>query len=70
MAQELNKNAKIWLVVARVAMGWLFFYAGITKILNPDWSAAGFLNGAKTFAGFYAWLAQPGLMGIINFVNE
>jgi len=44
--------------------------AGIAKVLDPNWSAAGFLGSAKTFSGFYAWLAQPGLIGIVNFVNE
>jgi thiosulfate dehydrogenase [quinone] large subunit len=51
-------------------MGWLMFYAGITKVLNPEWSAAGYLKGAKTFAGFYQWLTSPGLLPIVNFVNE
>ncbi len=46
------------------------FYAGITKILNPEWSAAGYLNGAKTFTGFYQWLASPEILPITNFLNE
>lgn len=70
MENILSKNTKIWLTVARVVMGWLFFYAGITKILNPDWSAAGFLNNAKTFSGLYVWFAGSGVIGIVNFVNE
>jgi len=51
-------------------MGWLMFYAGITKILNPTWSAAGYLKGAKTFTGFYQWLLSPDILPTINFVNE
>ena len=51
-------------------MGWLFFYAGITKVINPEWSAVGYLKGAKTFAGFYQWLASPGILPLVNFVNE
>jgi len=57
------------LIAARVVLGWLMFYAGLTKVLAPGWNAAGFLNGAKTFSGFYAWLATPGLLGIVNFLN-
>jgi thiosulfate dehydrogenase [quinone] large subunit len=45
------------------------FYAGITKVLNPAWSAKGYLLGAKTFPGFYQWLASPGILPVINFVN-
>lgn len=54
----------------RLSIGWLMFYAGITKVLNPDWSAAGYLMNAKTFTGFYAWLAQPAMLPITNFMNE
>ncbi|OGF62601.1 hypothetical protein A3C77_03745 [Candidatus Giovannonibacteria bacterium RIFCSPHIGHO2_02_FULL_45_13] len=46
------------------------FYAGITKILDPNWSAAGYLKGAKTFVGFYQWLLQPNILPALNFVNE
>lgn len=46
------------------------FYAGITKVLNPNWSAAGYLNNAKFLSGFYAWLASPAILPITNFVNE
>ncbi|KKU16860.1 MAG: hypothetical protein UY26_C0002G0058 [Candidatus Jorgensenbacteria bacterium GW2011_GWA1_48_13] len=70
MNQELNKNSAKWLFVLRVVTGWLMFYAGITKILDPNWSAAGYLKGAQTFAGFYQWLASDSLLGIVNFVNE
>ncbi len=51
-------------------MGWMMFYAGITKVLNPAWSAEGYLKSAKTFTAFYAWLASPGMLPITNFVNE
>lgn len=58
------------LVALRVAMGWLLFYAGVTKIINPAWSAAGYLKGAKTFTGIYGWFASPGNIGWVNFLNE
>ena len=58
------------LFVLRLAMGWLFFYAGITKVLNPNWSAAGYLHGAKTFSNLYHWLASPSVLPFTNFFNE
>ena len=61
---------KFPLFLLRVTMGWMFFYAGITKVLNPDWSAAGYLKGAKTFTGFYQWLTQPDIIPVVNFLNE
>ena len=36
------------------------FFAGIEKVLNPEWSASRFLNSAQTFSDFYAWFALPG----------
>lgn len=54
----------------RVVLGVMFFYAGITKVLNPDWSAAGYLNSAKTFPGLFQWFASAGNIGWVNFMNE
>lgn len=63
----MNKTAKLSIVFLRLAMGWLIFYAGITKVLNPNWTAAGYLKGAKTFSGFYQWFALPQNIGWVNF---
>ena len=48
----------------------MFFWAGIKKVLDPAWSAAGYLKGAKTFTEFYQWLTTPGLLPFTNFMNE
>jgi len=61
---------KVSLFVLRVGLGWVFFWAGITKVLKPGWSAAGYLNSAKTFLDLFHWFASPGLLPITNFVNE
>ncbi len=66
----MTQFQKISLVSLRLSLGWLFFYAGITKVLNPEWSAAGYLQGAKTFAGLYQWFLQPTILPTINFLNE
>lgn len=58
------------LLLLRLSLGSLFFYAGITKILDAAWSAAGYLNSAKTFAPFYRWLASPEILPLTNFLNE
>lgn len=58
------------LLVLRVVMGWTFFYAGITKVLDPTWTAAGFLQHAvpagNPFVGLWdamaaewLWLLDP-----------
>ena len=54
----------------RISLGWLFLHAGYVKIINPNWSAAGYLKSAKTFPAFYQWLASDSMIGITNFLNE
>src|SRR3990167_4561730 len=66
----MTKFQKISLFFLRISMGWMFFWAGITKVLDPAWSAAGYLRGAKTFTSFYLWLTTPSLLPLTNFVNE
>lgn len=51
-------------------MGWLMFYAGIIKVVDPTWSAAGYLGNAKTFTGFYNWFLRPDILPFTNLVNE
>lgn len=66
----MEKNQKISLFLLRISLGWLFFYSGITKVLNPEWTAAGYLKGAKTFAWFYEWLSSSSILPIVDFLNE
>ena len=66
---SFSKAQKIAIFALRMSLGWTFFYAGITKVINPAWSAAGYLTNAKTFHDFYAMLTQPGILPIINFLN-
>jgi thiosulfate dehydrogenase [quinone] large subunit len=63
-------NKKITLFLIRISLGWFMFYAGITKVLNPHWSAEGYLKGAKLLGGFYVWLTSPAVLPTINFINE
>ncbi len=64
----MNKSDVLGLL--RIAFGWTFFYAGLSKIMNPAWTASGFLSGAKTFPAFYHWFALPANIGWVNQLNE
>ncbi len=66
----MSTYQKLFLVLLRLSMGWMMFYAGITKVIDPTWSAAGYLTSAKTFSGLFAWFASPGILPVVNFVNE
>jgi len=68
--KNMTSFQKISLALLRVSLGWFMFYAGVTKVLDPAWSAGGYLKGAKNLAGFYQWLLQPEILPIVNFLNE
>jgi thiosulfate dehydrogenase [quinone] large subunit len=53
----------------RVALGWLFLYAGLTKVLNPGWTSKAYLEGATTLHGLYVWMTSPGMMQVVDFLN-
>ena len=62
-------NTEKTMFVIRIVMGWLCFYAGITKVINPAWSSVGYLKSAQTFSGFYTWLANSDWIGVVNWLN-
>ncbi len=66
----MTGGQRITLFTIRVAMGWVMFYAGIIKILNPEWSSVGYLQNAKTFPEFFQWFLQPEILPFTNFINE
>jgi thiosulfate dehydrogenase [quinone] large subunit len=63
------KKQILILFFLRISLGWLFFYSGLTKVLDPTWSAAGFISTAKTFPAFYALFLQPSILPIVNVLN-
>lgn len=51
-------------------MGWLFLYAGLSKLINPQWSALGYMKSTQILKGFYAILMSPEILPFINLLNE
>ncbi len=66
----MSTHQKIAIVLLRISMGWFFFYAGIIKVLNSEWSAAGYLSGAKSLAWLYGAMLHPAVLPTVNFMNE
>jgi thiosulfate dehydrogenase [quinone] large subunit len=66
----MTNAQRIGIFLLGMTLGWMYFWAGVTKVVDPAWSAAGFLKGAKTFPGLFAWFGSPGLLPITNFLNE
>ena len=59
------------LVILRMLVGWHFLFEGVTKLLNPGWSAQGYLMGSQwIFEDLFKSLAgNSTLMGIVDFLN-
>ena len=53
----------------RIALGWLYLYAGLTKVFNPSWTSKAYLEGATTMQGLYTWMTAPGMMQVVDFMN-
>jgi len=62
---------KLFLTFLRMAVGWHFFYEGISKLFIQDWSSFSYLaNSTGPFSGFYHWLAtSDGILKIVDILN-
>lgn len=60
------------LVILRMLIGWHLLYEGITKVLNPYWSSAGYLLESKwILAGWFkSIVANPTALKIVDYLNE
>ncbi|MFC2123649.1 DoxX family membrane protein [Bacteroidota bacterium] len=69
---DYTKGQLTMLVLLRVAIGWHFFYEGLVKVLNPNWSSAAFLMDSKGLFErlFYAMAANPDILNVVNFLNQ
>ena len=57
--RNAQKKVTLAATVFRLLLGWFMLVDGYQILTTPNWSAASFLAGAKTFPGFYAWFALP-----------
>ncbi|MBN1996222.1 DoxX family membrane protein [candidate division KSB1 bacterium] len=59
------------LALLRIVIGWHFLYEGVSKLLIPDWTSAGYLQNSRwIFAGFFHWIAaNPTVLAIVDFIN-
>ena len=59
------------LVILRFIIGWHLLYEGIVKLLDPDWSSAGFLAESKwVLSGFSDWIiSNSGVLHMVDFLN-
>lgn len=61
----------IFLLTLRFAIGWHVLYEGISKVMNPQWTSANFLQESQgVLSGFFSWiLSNSSLLSIVDFLN-
>ena len=66
-----SKPVAATLLCLRLAVGWLFLFEGLAKLLTPGWSAASYLLLSRGFfPGFFHWLgSSPGRLDAVNLLN-
>ncbi len=71
LSGKQQKMAYTFLSILRIAIGWHFLYEGLTKLFDPSWTAAGFLQSATgPLAGMFQAMGNSEVMlPIVNAVN-
>ena len=71
MQSSYSKLQMTALVGLRLLIGWHFMYEGVVKLLNPNWSAQGYLMGSEGFfSGLFEWIgSSTSLTAIADFVT-
>ena len=60
------------LVLLQLAIGWHLLYEGVAKLVDPEWSAEGYLlDSGGWFAGmFHAMAENSATLEVVNIVNS
>ena len=71
LTRSYTKWQMVSLVSLRVLIGWHFLYEGLAKLLNPEWTAAGFLSESRwLFSGLFTSIVEnPSALKIVDFLN-
>jgi len=62
---------QFFLTVTRVLIGWHFLYEGVTKLLAPQWTSAGYLLQSHwLLSDWFHWIAQnPETLRVVDLLN-
>ncbi len=60
------QSFSLWFL--RVIMGWFYFYAGITKVMNPEWTSIGYMKSAQSAGWLFQWLSNPQILSVVDFL--
>ncbi|MEI6277217.1 MAG: DoxX family protein [Prolixibacteraceae bacterium] len=67
----MKKYQRLLITILRMAIGWHFLYEGISKVVQGNWSASGYLlHTSGIFSGFYHFLAgSPAILRSTDLLN-
>ncbi|HAZ03249.1 MAG: hypothetical protein A2W90_08665 [Bacteroidetes bacterium GWF2_42_66] len=71
-AIQLTLCQQLGIIILRIIIGWHFLYEGVTKLMNPEWSAESYMLNSRSFlsAIFREMVSSPILLNAVNFLNE
>ena len=71
LAVSGSTGVLVGIVVLRIVIGWHLFYEGFVKLLDPTWTAAGYLSSAEwLFADlFRSMTVRPEVLATVDFLN-
>lgn len=57
--------------VLRITIGWHFLYEGVSKMLIPDWTSAGYLENSRWWlSGLFHWIAShAAVLNVVDWMN-
>jgi len=66
-----TKTQLTTLLALRLLIGWHLLYEGISKLLNPTWTSAGFLKESQwIMSGVAGWIvSNKGVLSMADFLN-
>lgn len=65
---SMSKPQRASVFILRIVMGWMYLYAGITHILDKQFSAAKYVSGATSFVDLYQWFLSPQVLPVVDFM--
>ena len=68
---DQNFFKRLFITALRMAIGWHFFYEGLSKIWAGNWTASSYLLNTSGFmSGFYHWIANsPSILAVTDVLN-
>src|SRR5690348_11353737 len=65
---SMSKPQRASVFILRIVMGWMYLYAGVSHILDKQFSSAKYVGGATTFVDLFQWILSPQVLPVVDFM--